>query len=510
AHDLVGGREEHDGRDGGEGEGARLCVPRDHRPLALPARREARAPGRGAGRPERAAEALSAPPRDRGQHPRERDARRRRRGAGRDGLGGRLDPRGVLDQPDGAGAGGDGEPARRRDRPPDGPQAQQARPDGFRPRAGLCRCRRDRHRARDQLAAGPARPPRRRRAPGRAARCPARRLDGRPLRRRARLRDARHRPGAARVADEGAGREHAAVVEGQGEEVTTFREDGHAAVDWAADYLERVGELPVLAQVKPGEVRARLQASPPEQGEPFAAVLRDLDEVLLPGITHWQHPRFFAYFAVSAAEPGILAELLAATLNSVAILWRTAPAATELEVTVLDWVAQLLGIPRAWHGHIEDTASTSTLAALVAARQATRRNVVVCSEHAHSSSWTTSLPSSPPSGRRRPRPSIPSPRSPSAAQPPARGSTSTPPTPARRWCARSSAGRSRASSAPIPSSSTHTSGCSRRWTARSSGRAAPTSSGRRSRSCPSTCGRPTRPRSTSASTAPRSAAGSGR
>ncbi len=164
-----------------------------------------------------------------------------------------------------------------------------------------------------------------------------------------------------------------------------FREDGHAAVDWAADYLERVGELPVLAQVKPGDIRARLPQAPPEQGEAFAAVLRDLDDVLMPGITHWQHPRFFAYFAVSAAEPGILAELLAATLNSVAILWRTAPASTELEVTVLDWVAQLLGIPREWHGHIEDTASTSTLAALVAARQATGRNVVVCSEHAHSS-----------------------------------------------------------------------------------------------------------------------------
>jgi len=165
----------------------------------------------------------------------------------------------------------------------------------------------------------------------------------------------------------------------------TFRDDGHAAIDWAADYLERVAELPVLAQVEPGDVRGRLPASPPEQGEPFAAVLRDLDEVLLPGITHWQHPRFFAYFAVSSAEPGILAELLAATLNSVAILWRTAPAATELEVTVLDWVAQLLGIPRGWHGHIEDTASTSTLAALIAARHATGRNVVVCSEHAHSS-----------------------------------------------------------------------------------------------------------------------------
>jgi aromatic-L-amino-acid decarboxylase len=165
----------------------------------------------------------------------------------------------------------------------------------------------------------------------------------------------------------------------------TFREDGHAAVDWAADYLERVGELPVLAQVKPGEIRARLPASPPERGEPFQAVLRDLEEILLPGITHWQHPRFFAYFAVSGSGPGILAELLAATLNSVAILWRTAPASTELEVTVLDWVAQLLGLPSGWHGHIEDTASTSTLAALAAARHATGRNVVVCSEHAHSS-----------------------------------------------------------------------------------------------------------------------------
>jgi aromatic-L-amino-acid decarboxylase len=165
----------------------------------------------------------------------------------------------------------------------------------------------------------------------------------------------------------------------------SFREDGYAAVDWAADYLERVRDLPVLAQVKPGELRARLPASPPEQGEPFAAVLRDLDEILVPGITHWQHPRFFAYFAVSGAEPGILAELLAATLNSVAILWRTAPASTELEVTVLDWVAQLIGLPRGWHGHIEDTASTSTLAALAAARRVTGRNAVVCSEHAHSS-----------------------------------------------------------------------------------------------------------------------------
>ena len=165
----------------------------------------------------------------------------------------------------------------------------------------------------------------------------------------------------------------------------TFREDGHRAVEWAADYLERVGQLPVLAQVKPGEIGARLPKAPPEQAEPFEAVLRDLDELLLPGVTHWQHPRYFAYFSGSAAEPGILAELLAATLNSVGFLWRTAPASTELELVVCDWVAQLIGLPPGWHGHIEDSASTSTLAALIAARHNTGRNVVVASEHAHSS-----------------------------------------------------------------------------------------------------------------------------
>jgi aromatic-L-amino-acid decarboxylase len=167
--------------------------------------------------------------------------------------------------------------------------------------------------------------------------------------------------------------------------LTDLREDGAAAVEWAARYLERVGELPVLSAVKPGEIRSRLPSEPPEEPEPFAQVLRDLDEVLLPGVTHWQHPRYFAYFATSASEPAILAELLAATLNSVAILWRTAPAATELETVVLDWTASLLGLPRGWHGHIEDSASTSTLAALIAARESTGRREVVCSDQAHSS-----------------------------------------------------------------------------------------------------------------------------
>ena len=114
-------------------------------------------------------------------------------------------------------------------------------------------------------------------------------------------------------------------------------------------------------------------------------MLRDLDELLLPALTNWQSPRFFSYFAVTSSEPAILAELLAAALNQVAIVWRASPASTELELRVADWVRQLLGLPDGWHGHIEDTASTSTLAALIAARHVTGRNVVVCSEHAHSS-----------------------------------------------------------------------------------------------------------------------------
>jgi aromatic-L-amino-acid decarboxylase len=165
----------------------------------------------------------------------------------------------------------------------------------------------------------------------------------------------------------------------------TFRDDGYAAVDWAARYLDRVGELPVLAQVAPGELSAALPLSAPEQGEPFANVLRDLDELIVPALTNWQHPRFFAYFAVTASEPGILAELLAAATNQVTLHWRASPASTELELRVVDWARGLLGLPEGWHGHIEDTASTSTLAALVVAREVTGRNAVVCSEHAHSS-----------------------------------------------------------------------------------------------------------------------------
>jgi aromatic-L-amino-acid decarboxylase len=164
-----------------------------------------------------------------------------------------------------------------------------------------------------------------------------------------------------------------------------FRRDGAAALEWAATYLERVGDHPVLAQVTPGDVRAKLPASAPDRPEPFTDVLRDLDDVLFPALTHWQSPRFFSYFSVTSSEPGILAELLSATLNQVAFIWRSSPAATELELLVMDWLAELLGLPAEWHGHIEDTASTSTLAALIAARHVTGKTAVAFSEHAHSS-----------------------------------------------------------------------------------------------------------------------------
>jgi aromatic-L-amino-acid decarboxylase len=166
----------------------------------------------------------------------------------------------------------------------------------------------------------------------------------------------------------------------------SLRDDGPAALEWAARYLDRVEELPVLAQVEPGEIKSRLPASPPEQGEPFSAVLADLDDKLLDGVTHWQSPRFFAYFSNTATAPGILAELLAATLNQVGILWRTSPVLQELEELSCDWLRQLVGLPDRFQGHIEDSASTATLAALGAARAAAPgRRVVVSSEQAHSS-----------------------------------------------------------------------------------------------------------------------------
>jgi aromatic-L-amino-acid decarboxylase len=163
----------------------------------------------------------------------------------------------------------------------------------------------------------------------------------------------------------------------------SFRDDLERAAGWADAYLRNVGDLPVAANVEPGAIRAQLPDAPPEHGEPFEAMLRDLDEIIVPGLTHWNHPRFFAWFANTGSEPGVLAELLIAALNVNAFTWMSSPAATELEVTVMDWLAQLLGLPRGWHGHIEDTASTATIAALAAARTRRPGGVVYASEQAN-------------------------------------------------------------------------------------------------------------------------------
>ncbi|MEX0912810.1 MAG: pyridoxal-dependent decarboxylase [Gemmatimonadota bacterium] len=170
-------------------------------------------------------------------------------------------------------------------------------------------------------------------------------------------------------------------------------------IDWIAEYLTNPSAHPVLARTRPGEVAAALPSSPPTDGEEFDAILQDLDDILLPGITHWNHPAFFAYFGISGSMPGILAEAIAAALNVNAMLWRTSPAATELEEVAVDWLRQLLGLPNDFRGHIQDTASTSTLVALASAREATGLDIrerglagrdvpplrVYCSEEAHSS-----------------------------------------------------------------------------------------------------------------------------
>jgi aromatic-L-amino-acid decarboxylase len=149
-----------------------------------------------------------------------------------------------------------------------------------------------------------------------------------------------------------------------------FAAAGHALVDWIARYLEDVEQYPVLSRVAPGAVRNAIPAAPPERGSTFAELFADFEAHVLPGVTHWNHPGFFAYFAISGSGPGILAELLTAALNVNGMLWRTSPAATELEQRALEWLAQLLGSPADWFGIITDTASISTMLALAAAREA--------------------------------------------------------------------------------------------------------------------------------------------
>jgi len=145
---------------------------------------------------------------------------------------------------------------------------------------------------------------------------------------------------------------------------------GRAMLDWIGEYLEHSEQYPVLSQVRPGEVRASLPASPPVNGESLEAIFRDFESKIVPGITHWNHPSFFGYFATSSSVPGILAELLTAALDVKAMLWRTAPAATELEQLTMDWLRQMLGLGDGWFGIMTDTASISSMLALAAAREA--------------------------------------------------------------------------------------------------------------------------------------------
>ncbi|HVI08711.1 MAG TPA: pyridoxal-dependent decarboxylase [Candidatus Binatia bacterium] len=154
-----------------------------------------------------------------------------------------------------------------------------------------------------------------------------------------------------------------------------FRRYGHAVIDWIADYQSRVESFPVLSKVKPGEVRASLPALPPQEGEPFDQIVEDVDRVILPGITHWQSPNFFAYFPCNASGPGILGDLLSSGLGVQGMLWSTSPACTELETHVLDWLVAMLGLPERFlssntgGGVIQDTASSAALCALLAARE---------------------------------------------------------------------------------------------------------------------------------------------
>src|SRR5213080_1304266 len=149
-----------------------------------------------------------------------------------------------------------------------------------------------------------------------------------------------------------------------------FRLYGHQVVDWMADYLAEVGKYPVLAQTAPGDISRSLPGQPPTQPAAMETILADFDRLLMPGITHWNSPGFMAYFAITGSGPGILGEMLSAGLNVNAMLWRTSPAATELEQVTLDWLRQMLGLPEPLFGVINDTASSGTLYALAAAREA--------------------------------------------------------------------------------------------------------------------------------------------
>ena len=152
-------------------------------------------------------------------------------------------------------------------------------------------------------------------------------------------------------------------------DIEDFRRSGHQLIDWIADYRARVADLPVMARTEPGAVRAQLPAAPPEMPEPFGAIMRDLEQIIVPGLSHWQHPSFFGYFPANAELASVLGDYLSTGLGVIGLSWQAAPALTELEEVVTDWVRQMVGLSDGWSGVIQDTASTSTLVALLCARE---------------------------------------------------------------------------------------------------------------------------------------------
>src|SRR5512140_411909 len=178
-----------------------------------------------------------------------------------------------------------------------------------------------------------------------------------------------------------------------------FREAGHRIVDWIADYFQNIDSYDVLSRVQPGDIEKQFAAAPSESGKPYNELLDEFRTRILPGITHWNHPAFFAYFSITGSQAGILAELLTAALNANGMLWKTSPALTELETLTLRWLRDALGLPQGLFGIINDTASINSFLALAAAREAVGLNVraeglagrslpqlrVYCSDQAHSS-----------------------------------------------------------------------------------------------------------------------------
>ena len=182
-------------------------------------------------------------------------------------------------------------------------------------------------------------------------------------------------------------------------DIDEFRKHGHQLIDWMADYMDTVEKFPVRSQVKPGEISDRLKEKPPTNGEPMENIIDDFKTTILPGITHWQHPRFFAYFPANSSPPSVLAEMLTATLGAQCMLWQTSPAATEMETRMMQWLASMIDLPKKFSGVIQDSASSATLCALLTAREKAtswktnelgfmtiaKKLIVYTSEEAHSS-----------------------------------------------------------------------------------------------------------------------------